>query len=154
MTTDSAELGALLRALDGVMQNPKWHPERDALYHSLQAFEVARKLTREPLFWLTALVHDVGKAIDSPSHDEIGADLLDGLVPERTVWLVAHHLDLLRDPRRTRRRASRDDLRDLQLLRRIDLDARATDARVRPLDEALSIAADALGSPDTRSASS
>lgn len=134
------ELRELLSALDGVKQNPKWHPEGDALYHSLQAFDVARRLTRDPLFWLTALVHDVGKAVDSATHAEVGADLLAGLVPDRAVWLVSHHLDLLRDPRRTRRRASADDLRDLRLLREIDLGARSTDARVLALDEALDLA--------------
>ena len=135
-----SELRELLYALDGVKQNPKWHPEGDALYHSLQAFDVARRLTREPLFWLTALVHDVGKAIDSATHAEVGADLLEGLVPDRAIWLVSHHLDLLRDPRRTRRRASPDDLRDLRLLREIDLGARSTEARVLPLEEALGLA--------------
>lgn len=135
------ELRELLSALEGVKQNPKWHPEGDALYHSLQAFDVARRLTREPLFWLTALVHDVGKAVDSATHAEVGAELLEGLVPDRAVWLVSHHLDLLRDPRRTRRRASRDDLRDLRLLRDIDLGARSPDALVLSVDEALELAA-------------
>jgi len=137
MIEDEDELRDLLSALDGVKQNPRWHPEGDALYHSLQAFDVARRLTRDPLFWIAGLFHDVGKAIDSVTHDEVGADLLGGLVPERIVWLVSHHLDLLRDPRRTRRRLAREDLRDLELLRAIDLGARSKDARVLPLDEAL-----------------
>lgn len=144
MPDDRAELRELLSALDGVTQNPRWHPEGDALYHSLQALDVARRLTREPLFWIAGLFHDVGKAVDSATHDEVGADLLDGLVPERIVWLVSHHLDLLRDPRRTRRRVVREDLRDLELLRTIDLGARSPDARVLPVDEALDLALHAL----------
>ena len=32
----------LLEPLEGVKQSPKYHPEGDALYHSLQVFEVAR----------------------------------------------------------------------------------------------------------------
>jgi hypothetical protein len=134
--TDQDELQDLLTSLDGVRQNPRWHPEGDALFHSLQAFDVARRMTRDPQFWVAALFHDVGKAVDSATHDEIGADLLDGLVPDRVVWLVSHHLDLLRDPRRSRRRLAREDLRDLELLRAIDLGARSPDACATPLDEA------------------
>ena len=32
----------LLAALEAVKQNPLYHPEGDALYHSLQVFELAR----------------------------------------------------------------------------------------------------------------
>ena len=34
----------LLEPLEGVKQSPKHHPEGDALYHSLQVFELARNL--------------------------------------------------------------------------------------------------------------
>src|SRR5262249_61341053 len=50
--------------LESVKQNPKDHPEGDALYHSLQAFQLARE--RRPYdegFLLAALLHDVGKAL-------------------------------------------------------------------------------------------
>ena len=33
----------LLQPLEGVKQSPKYHPEGDALYHSLQVFELARE---------------------------------------------------------------------------------------------------------------
>ena len=32
----------LLKPLEKVEQNPTWHPEGDALYHTLQVFELAR----------------------------------------------------------------------------------------------------------------
>jgi putative nucleotidyltransferase with HDIG domain len=129
-----SELLDLLLALDGVVQSPRFHPEGDALYHSLQVFDLARAATDDRELWAAALLHDVGKAIDDPDgegHDELGADLLEGLVSERVVWLVRHHLDLLRDPRRTRARlAGTRELEDLEALRRWDLGGRARHARV------------------------
>ena len=86
------ELLDLLLALDGVQQDPRWHPERDALYHSLQVLELARRDTIDPELQAAALLHDVGKALGSADHAEVGADLLDGLVAPRVVWLVRHHL--------------------------------------------------------------
>jgi hypothetical protein len=135
------ELFSLLAALDGIPQSPKYHPEGDALFHSLQVFELARAATDDRVMWAAALFHDVGKAIDGPIHDEIGADLLDGLLPGRAVWLVRHHLDLLKDPRRTRRRLlGSPELRDLELLRKWDLGGRDPRARVRSIEDALSLA--------------
>ncbi len=93
------DLYSLLVSLDGVRQSPKYHPEGDALFHSLQVFDLARRASDDRVMWAAALFHDVGKAIDSSLHDEIGADLLEGLLPDRAVWLVRHHLDLLKEPR-------------------------------------------------------
>ena len=125
------ELLELLLALDGVAQAPRYHPEGDALYHSLQVFDIARRDTDDPELWAAALFHDVGKACpdDEATHDEVGADLLEGLVPERVVWLVRHHLDLLREPARARRRHRACPwLPDLERLRRWDLAARSPTA--------------------------
>ena len=93
----------LLTALDGVMQDPKHHPEGDALYHSLQVFQCALEETRDGVMLAAALMHDIGKAIDPPMHAEVGADDLEGLLSPQIVWLVRHHMDLLTNPRRTRR---------------------------------------------------
>jgi len=132
------ELASLLHALDGVQQSPKYHPEGDALFHSLQVFELATRATDDRVLWAAALLHDVGKAIDGPEHDEVGADLLEGLLCDRAVWLVRHHLDLLRDPRRARRRLhGTAALRDLEALRRWDLGGRDPRARVLDVDDAL-----------------
>lgn len=134
------ELLDLLLALDGVAQSPKFHPEGDALFHSLQVFDLARNATHDLDLWAAALFHDVGKAIDGASHDEIGADLLEGLLSDRAVWLVRHHLDLLRDPRRTRRRFSGTaELVDLELLRSWDLGGRRPHARVLPAEDAFDL---------------
>lgn len=132
------ELLELLRALDGVRQHPRFHPEGDALYHSLQVFEHARRESDDPALIAAALLHDVGKSLLSPEHDADGADLLGGLVNARIEWLVRHHLDLLREPARTRRELGDGErFRDLNLLRRWDLAGRSPRARVCAPEEAL-----------------
>jgi hypothetical protein len=128
----------LLLSLDGVRQDPRWHPEGDALYHSLQAFDLARRDTDDRALWAAALFHDVGKAISSPDHDAVGADLLDGLLSPRIAWLVRHHLDLLRVPGVTRRRLRGSAaLVDLQRLRRWDVGGRSRSASVLAPETAL-----------------
>lgn len=134
------ELYSLLSDLDGVRQSPRYHPEGDALFHSLQVFDLARRATEDRVLWAAALFHDVGKAVDGPLHDEVGADLLEGLLPARAVWLVRHHLDLLKDRRLAQRRYhGTAALRDLEHLRRWDLGGRDPNARVLSLDDALDI---------------
>lgn len=131
------DLLSLLNDLDGISQSPRYHPEGDALFHSLQVFQLARRATTDRVLWAAALFHDVGKAIDGPLHDEVGADLLEGLLPSRAVWLVRHHLDLLKDPRLARRRwLGTSALRDLEQLRRWDLGGRDPNARVMSVEDA------------------
>jgi exopolyphosphatase/pppGpp-phosphohydrolase len=130
----------LLLALNGVRQNPRYHPEGDALFHSLQAFDLARRATDDRALWAAALLHDVGKAVSSPDHDAIGADLLDGLVAPRIVWLVRHHLDLLDAPGVTKRRLrGTTALQDLQRLRRWDVGGRSPFAAVLDPEAALAV---------------
>jgi hypothetical protein len=130
----------LLWSLDGVRQDPKWHPEGDALYHSLQAFDLARLESSDRSLWAAALLHDVGKAVSSPDHDTVGADLLEGLASPRIVWLVRHHLDLLRVPGLTRRRLrGSPSLTDLQRLRRWDVGGRSPSAVVSSPEDALDL---------------
>ncbi len=132
------ELLDMLRALDGIAQDPRYHPEGDALYHSLQVFSHARRETRDPELLAAALLHDVGKSLRSPEHDIDGADLLEGLVSERVLWLVRHHLDLLRAPGQTRRRyRGTTHLSDLEQLRRWDLAGRSPTAPVCSPEEAV-----------------
>lgn len=131
------DLFSLLSDLNGVQQAPKYHPEGDALFHSLQVFELALRATKDHVLWAAALFHDVGKAEAGADHAEVGADLLDGLLAPRAVWLVRHHLDLLRDARATRRRyQGTAALADLHALRRWDLGGRDPRARVMSLEAA------------------
>ncbi len=84
----------LLEPLEGVKQSAKHHPEGDALYHSLQVFELARETCAyDEEFLLAALLHDVGKAIDPSDHVAAALQALEGSITERTEWLIAHHMD-------------------------------------------------------------
>lgn len=137
-------LPALLN-LEYVQQSPRYHPEGDALYHSLQVFELAYRATSDAELWAAALLHDLGKAVDIPRHDEVGAQMLSGLLSDRVVWLVAHHLDLLKHPAKTRRRyRGSSQLHDLEKLRRWDLGGRKTDVDVITPEEALDIVLNGL----------
>src|SRR5262245_35359085 len=134
------ELLDLLLALSGVRQSPRHHPEGDALYHSLQTFDLARRETDDRTLWAAALLHDVGKAVGSAGHDESGADLLDGLVAPRVVWLVRHHLDLLEIPGATKRRLrGTRALADLGRLRRWDVGGRNPTATVMSPEAAIAL---------------
>ncbi len=86
----------LLLPLENVKQSPRYHPEGDALYHSLQVFELARdQRPYDEEFLLAALLHDIGKGLDP--HDHVGAGLsaLEGIITERTQFFIAHHMDAL-----------------------------------------------------------
>lgn len=86
----------LLAPLEMVRENPKSHPEGDVLYHSLQVFELARQqIPYDEEFLLSALLHDVGKAIDPREHVEAGLTALDGSITSRTAWFIEHHLEAL-----------------------------------------------------------
>ena len=102
-------------------------------------FERAIADTRDPVLLAAALFHDVGKAIDGPTHDTEGADLLDGLIDSESCWLIAHHLDLLRAPQSARKhlRKQQRRLQRLEKLRRYDLAGREPDAKVNDPEWAL-----------------
>src|SRR4051812_1118267 len=113
--------------LESVKQNPRYHPEGDALYHSLQVFERAREARPyDEEFLLAALLHDVGKAIDPQDHVAASLEALRGTLTERTAWLIEHHMDLLtrgdRPPSPRVRQALKDSdsYDDLRLLRDLD----------------------------------
>lgn len=139
--TDNTEyLLDLLFSLDGVTQSPKYHPESDALFHSMQVFEHAYQESNDPLLWLAALFHDVGKSVDSSTHDVIGAEMVKDIFPERVVFIIRHHLDLLKSTRSTKRKyANTSLLSDLTKLRRWDLAGREQDAKVRDVKDAFSL---------------
>jgi len=134
----------LLQPLDRVKQDAHYHPEGDVLYHSLQVFELARaERPNDEEFLLAALMHDVGKGLDRSAHVEAGLQALEGLITERTRFLIAHHMDahlyqegkLGRSVRRTIE--SSPDFEDLMRLRELDDQGRVPGAQVCSLDEAL-----------------
>jgi hypothetical protein len=136
----------LLVPLERVKQNPKYHPEGDALYHSLQVFDLAR-WTRgfDEEFLLAALLHDVGKGIDPEDHVAAGLEALDCLISPRTGWLIEHHMEAHEYRARTlaqgiRRRLEESEwLEDLILLSELDQQGRRGGVIVPTLDEAVEL---------------
>jgi hypothetical protein len=134
----------LLWPLEQVKQSPIWHPEGDALYHSLQVFELARdQRPYDEEFLLAALLHDVGKALDPADHVGAGLAALEGMITERTRFLIAHHMDAQalkagKLPAKLRRELEASpDYDDLMLLRELDDAGRVPGAHVGTVDEAL-----------------
>jgi hypothetical protein len=135
---------SLLLPLENVKQSPKYHPEGEALYHSLQVFDLARdELPYDEEFLLAALLHDVGKAIDPQDHVAAGLEALDGFLTPRAVWLIEHHmqahkiLDGTIGARAHRRLKADESYEELVLLARCDRDGRQPGVVAPELDEAL-----------------
>jgi predicted HD phosphohydrolase len=133
-----------LEPLEAVKQNPTYHPEGDALYHSLQVFMLAREVRPyDEEFLLAALLHDIGKAIDPKNHVVTALEALRGTITERTAWLIEHHMDLLARPgrsisQRTRQLIAESEYYDdLVLLRDLDDAGRVPGVHVMTVDEAL-----------------
>lgn len=135
---------SLLLPLEYVKQDPRWHPEGDALYHSLQVFDHAcDEAPYDEEFLLAALLHDVGKAIDPQDHVGAGLEALDGFITERTAWLIEHHmegqqlLDRTLGARAKRRLQENEDYENLLILARCDRAGRQPGVEAPELDEAL-----------------
>ncbi len=133
-----------LEPLEQVKQNPKQHPEGDALFHSLQVFHLGRDIRPyDEEFLLAALLHDVGLAIDPQDHVAAGVEALRGSLTGRTLWLIEHHMDL--SPRRERALSPRlkreleasEYVEDLRLLRELDEAGRVPGQPVDTLEEVL-----------------
>lgn len=101
-----------LLKLASVDQSPKWHPEGDALTHTMLVVDAARNLLDEvngdkEQFMYAALLHDIGKYdtsrvklgnITSLHHDTIGAHiarkLLKRLAPNKDMKYTTKLIDL------------------------------------------------------------
>jgi hypothetical protein len=137
-------LDELLEPLAHVQQNPQYHPEGDALYHSLQVFDLAKEKRPDDYeFLLAALLHDVGKAIDPQNHVEAALAELEDLVSERVYFLIAHHMNMLKwDEGRLSKDIKNEIkdsgyLNDLKLLRWIDNSGREDGVETSTLEEAI-----------------
>jgi predicted nucleotidyltransferase len=134
----------LLKPLEKVEQRAAWHPEGDALYHTLQVFELARdRVPYDEEFLLAALLHDVGKAIDPYDHVSAGLEALEGAITPRTRFLIEHHMDAhaIADGtighRAKLRLAESADYEDLLLLGELDRAGRRTGVQVCTIDDAI-----------------
>jgi hypothetical protein len=135
---------ALLLPLENVKQPLKYHPEGDALYHSLQVFDLARsERPYDEEFLLAALLHDVGKGVDPQDHVAAGLEALDGMITERTAWLIEHHMlahqavEGTLGRRAHRRLRDSEHFDDLMLLERCDRGGRRPGVEAPELDDAL-----------------
>jgi hypothetical protein len=134
----------LLQPLESVKQTPRYHPEGDVLYHLLQVFELAKQARPyDEEFLLAALLHDVGKGIDPTDHVGAALQALDGLITDRTRFLIENHMlaqeikaGTIGHRQRLRLEAS-EDFEDLMLLRDLDDQGRVPGAPVGTIDEAL-----------------
>lgn len=130
----------LLWELETVSQDPFYHPEGNALYHSLQVFQIATEQTDDPTLWSAALFHDVGKIHGTKQHAQTGAELMQGILPTRAIWLIHHHMDLLTHPKRTRKQwAGHIRLLELENLRKWDLAGRSPHANVPSPEDAIAL---------------
>ncbi|WP_337176554.1 HD domain-containing protein [Paludisphaera sp.] len=133
-----------LAPLEGVKQDPATHPEGDALYHSLQVFHLAREARPyHEEFLLAALLHDVGKAMGTRDHAAAAVDSLRGAVTDRTLWLIARHMDLHPNVHKKLGAKQRREIEeseyadDLRLLRECDDAGRVPGAVVESMEQAL-----------------
>jgi hypothetical protein len=135
---------SLLLPLENVKGRLAYHPEGDALYHSLQVFDHARdELAYDEEFLTAALLHDVGKAIDPTDHVAAALEALDGFITERTAWLIEHHMlahqlaDGTLGPRARHRLEKSEHFEELLLLGDCDRAGRQAGVEAPELDEAL-----------------
>ncbi|MCE9534049.1 MAG: tRNA adenylyltransferase, partial [Planctomycetes bacterium] len=94
-------------------------------------------------FLQAALLHDIGKGLDPLDHVGAALEALDGLITERTRFLIENHMiahdykaGTIGHRQRVRLEAS-PDLDDLLLLRDLDDRGRECGAVVGTLDEAI-----------------
>ena len=134
----------LLLPLENVRGHAVYHPEGDVLYHSLQVFELARDARPYDVELLqAALLHDVGKGLDRANHVEAGLEALEGLITDRTRFLIEHHMDAhayrqgTLGGRLRRELEASPDFEDLLLLQECDSKGRVSGATVGTVDEAL-----------------
>jgi predicted nucleotidyltransferase len=134
----------LLRPLDKVKQSAKYHPEGDVLYHLLQVYELAREeRPYDEEFLQAALLHDIGKGLDPFDHVGAALDALDGLITDRTRFLIENHM-LAQEcktgtigHRARQKLESSPDFEDLMLLRDLDNRGREQGVQVGTVEEAI-----------------
>lgn len=119
--------------LETVKQDPIRHPEGDALYHSLQVFELARReRPHDEEFLTAALLHEIGRPIDPRDHARAALEALNGAISPRVTWLIRWHQQATRESPPEADWA--DDLADLE---RLDELGRDPGAPVPSIEEAL-----------------
>lgn len=83
---------SFLDECESVRQSPVHHPEGNVLIHSLQVFNVACKESDDIDLILAALLHDIGKIVDSKKHEIIALDWLNPYCSVKTLFLIEQHM--------------------------------------------------------------
>lgn len=141
---DFQQYYSLLEPMDRIQLNRDTHPEGDLLYHSLQVFCLAKEAREwDEEFLTAALLHDVGKGIDPYDSHEATLTAVQGIVSDRTFWLIEqlpqqHKASEGTIGARARRRiAAHSDGEELRLLAACDSDGRVPGREVCTLEEAI-----------------
>lgn len=131
----------LLERLEGVPLNLAEHPEGDALYHSLQVYELGMaECPFDEEFLLACLLHEVGMAIDRRNAVEAAVEALQYVTTDRTRFLIRnrpHASEYLLTGRISRSLRRSEHFEDLMQLARCDRDGRVPGMVVSTVDEAL-----------------
>lgn len=130
----------LVESLASVRLDPGRHPEGDALYHTMQVFELGREeRPYDEEFLLACLLHDVGLAIDRRNSVRAAVESLGDLITERTRFLIEFRKDAaeyLRTGKISRSLMRSEHFEDLLLLARCDIAGRVCGAQVSTPEEA------------------
>ena len=65
-----------LESCRNVAQMEKHHPEGDVFTHSVQALEIAMRESDDLDLIFAAMLHDVGKKIDTKGHEQYALEML------------------------------------------------------------------------------
>ncbi|TWT63045.1 hypothetical protein [Rubinisphaera italica] len=131
----------LLERLESFHWDYAEHPEGDALYHSLQVYDLGRNLHPYDVeFQWACLLHDVGFVVDPRLPEEAALRVLSGRVTERVEFLVGNlssaHRFLKHETQAKSLRKS-ESFEELLDLARCDRDGRQPGKVVPTLEEAL-----------------
>lgn len=85
-------LFSFLESTEGVVQIEIYHPEKDVFSHLLQTLHWAFRETYDTDLILAAMLHDIGKAVESHGHEQIAVKLLYDYCSVKTLWLIENHM--------------------------------------------------------------
>ena len=75
-----------------IKQNKRYHPEIYVFIHSLQTMYCAFRETNDTDLLLAAMLHDIGKVVESHGHENIAVELLNDFCSVKTLWLIENHM--------------------------------------------------------------
>lgn len=92
MIYDYTKLFNMLENLKGIEAREDYHPEKDTFNHSLQILHHAMHESDDIELILAAMMHDVGKAVSKLGHEKVASEMLEGLLTEKSIWLIENHM--------------------------------------------------------------